>query len=112
MTEFGKILITLKYIIVDGINDNKNEVDNFLKKCKEVNCRYIILDVEHQYIKANKDNESAKRKISEIFNYFFSQALEYSNHPFISLEGVEEDWLWSLVDDKYNFKKSVNKNEI
>ncbi len=105
----SKSRVELKYILLKDINDNKNEIDKFLKKCEDVNCRFIILDVEHQYIKANKYNETAKKEISELLNYFFSEVSKYPNHPFISLEGVEEDWLWSLVDDKYNYKNGKQK---
>ena len=103
--------IELKYIVIPGINDNIKEVNAFLNKCQEVNCTTIVLDVEHQWIQENKNNPDKHKTLKEIFNYFF-RFMYSSSTPEIhmSFEGVEEDWLWSLVEEKYNYKKV--KNEI
>ena len=68
----------------------------------------IILDVEHLWISKNYNNKKSEKHISNLLNYFFEQRPQ---DIFISLEGVYEDWLWSLVNDKYNYKKGI-KNEI
>lgn len=102
--------VELKYIVIPEVNDNIEEIDAFLEKCRKTGCLDIILDIEHEYVKENKNNIEAKKHLSKIFNYFFEKVTNYETMPtHLSFEGVEEDWLWSLVDDKYNYKNGINK---
>ncbi len=47
--------VKIKYILLPGINDNIKEAKVFVKKCKEINCKYIELAVEYLWFDKNKD---------------------------------------------------------
>lgn len=49
-----KSMVEIKYIIIPSINDNTNEVQNFINKCNEVKCTNIHVDIEHYWFKENK----------------------------------------------------------
>lgn len=94
--------VELKYIIIPEYNDNKKEINIFLRKARQVNCEYVVLDVEHLWISKNIHNKKSEKHISNLLNYFFKKKPQDIH---ISIEGVYEEWLWSLVNDKYNYKK-------
>ena len=50
--------IKVKYIIIPGINDTLEEINEFLKKIKEFDIRSIVLDVEYTYANRNIGNIS------------------------------------------------------
>lgn len=92
--------VELKYIIIPGINDTISEVDAFIKKCRQVKCRYVRIDVEHSWISENKYNVKLHDSVSEIINYFFDKLYNDTDIK-IDFEGVEKDWLWDFVKNKY-----------
>lgn len=44
---FGQV--TLKYVICKGVNDNKNEFDKFLEKCKDCGVKHVRIALEYDY---------------------------------------------------------------
>ncbi len=92
--------VELKYIIIPGINDTITEVDAFIKKCKQAECKYVRIDVEHAWIAQNKYKKDTQESVSKIINYFFDK-LYNDNEIKIDFEGVEKDWLWDFVKNKY-----------
>ena len=99
--------IELKYIIIPNINDNVEEIIAFLDMAKNCNVKHIVVDVEHEWIKLNKNN-CDREKLSCLLNCFFEHKSEGMH---IEMEGVEGNWLWSFVKDEYNYKKVV-QNEL
>lgn len=102
--------VELKYIIVPGMNDNKEEIKAFIDKCREINCSYIVLDIEHKWIADNKETIRSNQKIKDCLNYFFEEAWrggQINEKISVSIEGVEEPLIWSLVDPKYNYKQGA-----
>ena len=57
--------VLAKYIVVPDINDNITEVTSFLNYAEEANIKTIVLDIEHEYYFANKDNFSKMKKLLE-----------------------------------------------
>lgn len=72
-----KGIVELKYIVIPGINDTLSEAKEFIKKCLDINCKYIKTEIEHFYMLENYNNpmpESCK----EVFKYFFKAAEEHN----------------------------------
>ena len=51
-------LVKVKYIIIPGVNDTFEEINDFLKKLKELLIKSVIVDVEYTYANTNADNIS------------------------------------------------------
>ncbi|MBE7704882.1 MAG: radical SAM protein [Cyanobacteria bacterium SIG29] len=100
--EYDKGRVDLKYILIPGVNDNEEEIDAFLEKCTQVNCKSIVLDVEHRWLSQNKSNLENFVNIKHCLNYFFRNSQK--KQIFVSIEGVEEPFLWSFVDKEFNYK--------
>ncbi len=49
-------LVRVKYIIIPGINDNLEEVTEFLNKIKKLDIKSVIVDFEYTYANQNKGN--------------------------------------------------------
>lgn len=45
-SDFARDNITLKYILVDGVNDNKEEISNFVHLVKDIGVKNIRMDVD------------------------------------------------------------------
>lgn len=76
-SETAKSLITLKYIIIDDINDNKDEIYNFLTLADSIGLKKIKLDFDN--VKYNyEDTHNIPKHYHELFNYFSQTAKEYN----------------------------------
>lgn len=64
-----KSKVTIKYIIVPGINDNLIEAKAFIKKCEEVKCKHIAFSIEMNYKKRHY-YEKATGSLRETILYF------------------------------------------
>ncbi len=47
--------VTIKYIIIPGLNDNLKEAKEFIKRCKKVGCKSIEINVEFFWMNENYD---------------------------------------------------------
>ncbi len=65
----AKGLIRTKYVIVPGVNDNFEEITNWLKKTYAVGIRDIAYDIEDNWFKHNRDNIPAH--IYELCDYIW-----------------------------------------
>ncbi|MCR5260848.1 MAG: radical SAM protein [Candidatus Gastranaerophilales bacterium] len=64
-------LVTVKYIIIPGVNDNEKEVKEFAKRCKKTGCKAIEVNVEFFWMNENYDkpiSDDLKKTLS-----FFQQ---------------------------------------
>ena len=55
VSENAKTNITMKYIIVDGVNDNSVEISNFVRLVKRLGIKDIRLDFDYEKYKFTKD---------------------------------------------------------
>ena len=53
-------LVTIKYIIIPGVNDNIKEVKEFIKRCKKIGCKAIEINVEFFWMNENYDKPISK----------------------------------------------------
>ncbi len=62
--------IILKYIIVDDINDNENEMKSFLDLAYDMGIKNVRLDIDYEKYKFNKGNQVPERyfDLIEFFN--------------------------------------------
>ncbi len=76
--------VVMKYIIIPGINDNKEEFDAFINKCHEIGCKQISLSLEHKWWGENR-NKNVPENLLELLVYMDKVA-----QPFIIeyIEGV------------------------
>lgn len=53
----NKAVIEIKYVLIPGQNDNLDELNAFVKKCKTINARNIVVDIEHYWLYDEKRSE-------------------------------------------------------
>lgn len=49
--------VKAKYIIVPGLNDSEKEIDIWLQKCKEINIKSVVLNLDFNWIMQNVDGD-------------------------------------------------------
>ena len=52
----GYGLLTSKFIIIPGINDNRSEIDSWMNTVAGLGCRWLALDIEDNWYKNNRNN--------------------------------------------------------
>ena len=52
----GADFVKAKYIIVPGLNDSENEIKLWLEKCKNINIKSVVLNLDFKKKKKNVDN--------------------------------------------------------
>ncbi len=64
-----------KYIIIPGINDTKEEIDNWLKFNKENKIEVIVIDIENSWLNKYRQDKPDKR-IIELIKYVIKKSRE------------------------------------
>lgn len=64
-----------KYIIIPEVNDNKEEIDNWLKFNKENNIGIIVIDIENSWLTKYR-NEEPDERIIDLIKYVKRKAWE------------------------------------
>ena len=64
-----------KYIIIPEVNDNKEEIDNWLKFNKENNIGIIVIDIENSWLTKYR-NEGSDERIIDLIKYVKRKAWE------------------------------------
>ena len=59
--------VKAKYIIVPGMNDSKEEIDLWLKKCCEAGIKYVVLNLDFNWLSENINNPDIK--LYELMKY-------------------------------------------
>lgn len=67
-----KAEVTIKYIIIPGINDNIKEAKEFIKKCNKVGCKKIEINVEFFWMNENY-NKPISNNLRETLQFFQEQ---------------------------------------
>lgn len=71
-TESGNVIS--KYIIIPGINDNIEEIDNWLKFNIENNISSIVIDIENSWLQKNRNNQDLQ--VYNLIEYVRKKASE------------------------------------
>ena len=69
----AKETITLKYILVDDINDNINEIENFLCLAEDLGIKNVRLDIDYEKYKFTQDVKVPKHYF-DLYEYFNNSA--------------------------------------
>lgn len=64
--------VTIKYIIIPGINDNIKEAKEFIKRCRKVKCERIEINVEFFWMNENYDKPISD-SLKEVLVFFQQQ---------------------------------------
>ena len=64
-----------KYIIIPEINDNKEEIDNWLKFNKENNIGIVVIDIENSWLTKYR-NDKPDEKIVDLIKYVIAKTKE------------------------------------
>ncbi len=70
--------VKVKYILIPGVNDNKNEIDLWLKKTKENGINFVLHEIESKWFYSRRDN--VPEEIIEYFYYAEKKAREIGLH--------------------------------
>ena len=77
--------VALKYIILPGINDKPEFINEFLNHAKELNCHAIRTDVERHWYIENKDNNESIKYILQLMKYIAVNAEKMGFQHFFNL---------------------------
>lgn len=69
--------ITIHYIIIQGYNDNKNEIKAFINTMKKIGIKKVGVRIDHKDLNAYLRNEADKRvinKYKQLITYFYNEA--------------------------------------
>lgn len=64
-----------KYIIIPGTNDNKEEIDNWLKFNKENNIGIVVIDIENSWLTKYR-NDKPDERIVDLIKYVINKTKE------------------------------------
>lgn len=74
-SENAKNMITLKYILVDGINDNTEEISKFLNLAGDLGIKNVRLDIDYEKYKFVKDLKVPEHYFN-LYDFFNEYAKE------------------------------------
>ena len=69
-SENAKEKIVLKYILVDDVNDNKEEIEKFIKTVVSLGVKNVRMDVDYEKYKYSFHNKVPEHYF-ELFDYFY-----------------------------------------
>ena len=64
--------VTIKYIIIPGINDNIKEAKEFIKRCNKLKCEKVEINVEFFWMNENYD-KAISDNLKEVLMFFQEQ---------------------------------------
>ncbi len=93
--------ITLKYIILPNVNDNKYEIDKFFDVCKSIGVKTVTRAVNHHESKMDTTkNQLIETSVIKAYYYFSKQAEK------LGFSLLPEPWADAIVENKvYNCRK-------
>lgn len=66
-----------KYIFVPSVNDNQTELLSFVHKVNDANVKTIVIDIEHEYYFANKNNPTKMLRLLSLCEFLKAKASSY-----------------------------------
>lgn len=67
-------LVKTKYIVIPGVNDNKEEIIKWLEKSKEIGINFVLQEIESQWFYKTRPN--IPQRIYELFDFSKQKAIE------------------------------------
>ncbi len=73
----NKLLVETKFIIIPGVNDNKEEIEKWLSLNLACGIKSIVVDIENDYCKElRQENKEKPAHLVELCNYIVKRAKE------------------------------------
>lgn len=69
-------LVATKFILMPNINDNIEEAEKWLNATVECNVRSIVLDIEHEWFKLQREKAAFPQHGRDVLNYILKKADE------------------------------------
>lgn len=91
--------VKAKYIIVPGINDSEKEIDIWLKKCRDIKIKSVVLNLDFRWIMNNVNEDLIP--IYNLMKYTQQKASEY---------GINCELYGQIFQDKCEVEKSREEN--
>ncbi len=85
--DYSKRLCT-KYVIVPGVNDNKKELEEFIKQSKKQGATQVALNVYNQLLNEMNYEESLLHHLADISNFWTEKAKEHKI-PYMFFPNIE-----------------------
>ncbi len=94
--------INIKYIIIPQINDTIDNINYFIKKCENINCKNIVFSIDFNWLEKNEDvNNDLKNLVHHIFDNYINR----NNHIEISFEPQTKNWFYKIRKEKEGTSK-------
>lgn len=68
--------VKVKFIFLENINDNKEEIDMFIEKILNSDVKFVMFELEMNWYKTNKNNKEKLTQILNLIDYFKVQTKE------------------------------------
>ena len=109
LTNYAKVqqnseLVKVKYIVIPGVNDTKEEINAWLEKCKACNIGYVIQEIESQWFYSRREN--VPKYIYDLFDYTKAKAAE------MGLKYGEYERAAHMLAERYEKEAQENCSEI
>ena len=83
--------VIIKYIILKGLNDTKEEIDNWIKLCISIGVTNFFPSIEFCHSVKNPEKSELTQEICDLYEYMKSKIKEYNSEYTISTYDFVED---------------------
>lgn len=90
----NKAVVEIKYVLIPGINDDLDEIYAFIQKCKSINAKNIVVDIEHYWLYDENRKEIPNSLIDAV--KFFEELRKNSDFHVDYIQ-VGKEFLMGLV---------------
>ena len=111
----NKEFVKVKYIVIPGVNDTKDEVLSWLDKCVECGIGYVLQEIESQWFYSRREN--IPKYIYDLFDFSKYEACErgliygeYERAAHMLAERREKEALAKQSEEKTNGNDSSSEN--
>lgn len=85
----SKFAVTLKYVVIPGINDTEEDIKDFFKKAQESGVKAVRLDIEINWTVENRNNIESVTSIFKLFKFAEKEVKNYNFEKYFLNAGAE-----------------------
>lgn len=90
----NKAVIEIKYVLIPGLNDNLDEINAFVEKCKSINAKNIVVDIEHYWL-YDENRKEIPNSLIEAVKFF--EELRINSDFHVDYIQVGKEFLMEIV---------------
>ena len=87
MPQNHKKEMNLKYILIPNVNDNKKELEIWIKLSKQANADCVSVDLDYRYLAKQIDDKKVWKKLVSLYEFAYKKAAKYKirmyAHPYL-----------------------------